>query len=108
MRQVIFEGHTFDVCDNERELKKEMFKRHGDKNDHEEYHHIFGRVGIMKLMPDNVIPIHKSYHIWQKSTSMRMRILFNDVVEQKISNPMYDRLNKLADHIKNKDVLYGK
>ena len=108
MRKVLFEGHWFQVCGNEAELKKETLKRYGVTRSNQELHHIFGRIGILKLMPDNVIPINANYHRMQKSLSIHTRIDFEDMVHKKIDILLYNRLGRLADFIKNRNVLFGK
>ena len=108
MRKVLFEGYWFNVCDNEAELKKEMLKRYGVVHPHQELHHIFGKIGILKLMPDNVIPINRFYHVMQKSSSVETREHFQYMVKNKVNSRLYDRLYDLADYIKNKNVLFGK
>ncbi len=108
MRKVLFEGHWFQVCDSETELKKEILKRYGVVHPHQGLHHIFGRIGILKLMPDNVIPINLFYHVMQKSINNVMREHFEDMIKQKVNSRLYSRLQKLADHIKNRNVLFGK
>ena len=108
MRKVLFEGHWFNVCDNEAELKKEILRRYGVVHPHQELHHIFGRVGILKLMPDNVIPINANYHRMQKSLDIKQRQIFEYMSRSKLDTGLAYRLEKLADYIKNKNVLFGK
>ena len=108
MRKVLYDGTWFKVCDNEAELRKEMLKRYGVVHLHQELHHIFGRIGILRLMPDNVIPINLFYHSMQKSGSTKMRVHFAEMIEHKIDPRLYARLLKLADYIKNRNVLFGK
>ena len=87
---------------------KEMLKRYGVVHPHQELHHIFGKIGILKLMPDNVIPINRFYHVMQKSSSVETREHFQYMVKNKVNSRLYDRLYDLADYIKNKNVLFGK
>ncbi len=108
MRKVLFEGHWFQVCDNEAELKKEILKKYGVVHPNQELHHIFGRVGILRLMPDNVIPINANYHRMQKAMNLKDRIIYEDMVHKKIDILTYNRLGRLALHIKNNNVLFGK
>ena len=108
MRKVLFEGYWFKVCKNETELKKEIIKVWGEIHPGQELHHIFGRVGILKLMPDNVMPVNSNYHRMQKSLDLKQRIVFQDMVSMKIDMLIYNRLSRLADYIKNINVLFGK
>ena len=108
MRKVLFEGHWFQVCDNEAELRKEMLRLYGVTRQDEELHHIFGRIGILRLMPGNVIPIKRFHHSMQKSGSIEMRGHFEDMIKYKVNSRLYYKLQKLADYIKNRNVLFGK
>ena len=108
MRKVLFEGYWFTVCKDESELKRKMVEIYGEKRPYEEYHHIFGRIGILKLVVENVIPINENYHRMQKAMKIKDRILFEDMVHRKIDILTYNRLGRMANYIKNINVLFGK
>ncbi len=108
MRKVLFEGHWFQVCDNEAELKKEILKKYGVVHPNQELHHIVGRVGILRLMPDNVVLLDSFYHKKQKSLDIKDRQTFEYMVKARLDTGLEHRLKKLADYIKNKNVLFGK
>lgn len=108
MRKVLFEDHWFVVCENETELKKELLKKHGVKHTNQEYHHIFGKIGILALMPDNIIPVTANFHRMQKASDVKQRKIFDDMVKIHVNKNSWERLKALANHIRNKNVLFGK
>ena len=69
-------------------------------------HHVQGRIGVMKMIVENNLPISPWIHGLQKSMNVQDRETFDMYVKHLVGDERWDSLKELGDYIKNINPLY--
>ncbi len=103
MREITFRTEKYYVAETMAELKKATHARHQPGF---QPHHIFGKVGIMRMVVENILYLSPWVHGMQKSTSVDDRNTFEMYVRNAIGDVQWEKLRELADYVKNENILY--
>lgn len=105
MKLINFRGNEFHLADTQAELKTTVKGLYFWEPLYQT-HHIFGRIGILKMLAENNLPVSPWVHGLQKSMDMEDRRTFDLYVQGLIGEEMWDSLEELAGYIKNQNPLY--
>ncbi len=103
MREITFRTKKYHIADGPTELKKET---QASYHPGFQMHHIFGRMGILKLTVENILYVSPWVHGMQKSLDMGDRNTFKMYVKNNIGEERWEDLKRLADYIKNQNPLF--
>ncbi len=105
MRIITFRTKQFHLAESKTELK-DAVKAMYFYDPVFQTHHIQGRIGIMKMLVENNLPLSPWIHGLQKSTSVQDRETFDMYVEHLIGDERWDSLKELGDYIKHQNPLF--
>ena len=103
MREITFRTHKYYVAETMAELKKATYASHQPGL---QPHHIFGKVGIMRMVVENILYLSPWVHGMQKSLSVDDRNTFEMYVRNVVGEVLWENLTELADYIKNINPLF--
>lgn len=69
-------------------------------------HHIQGKIGIMRMLVENILYVTVWIHGLQKSMNPHDRETFDMYVKNLIGDERWNNLKELGDYIKNQNPLY--
>lgn len=105
MRIIKFRTKEFHLAETKGELKQAVQAMYFYDPIYQT-HHVRGRIGIMKMLVENNLPVSPWVHGLQKSTNVRDRETFDMYVKHLIGEERWDSLKELGDYIKNQNPLY--
>lgn len=104
MKTFEYEGIEFHLAGSEAELKREIRKRTEFYGRNWHYHHVMGRIGILRLLVENVMLLDPWWHGKEKSIDSRQRYMLGKFIERKVGKVMYKVLMKIRDYYKYQDA----
>ena len=100
MKTFNYEGIEFHLASNEAEWKREIRKRTDYYETTWYYHHIQGRIGILRLLVENGVLLNEWWHGKEKSLDSKDRYALGKYIEHSITKTLYKVLMKIRDHYK--------
>ena len=106
MKIITFRTKEFHLAETKSELRQAVQAMYFYDLSSFQTHHVQGRIGIMKMLVENNLPISPWIHGLQKSTNVQDRETFDTYVKHLIGEERWDSLKELGDYIKNENILY--
>jgi len=104
MKTFEYEGIVFHLAETVAEWKREIRKKTEFYGKTWHYHHVMGRIGILRLLVENGVLIDPWWHGKEKSTDTNTRLAFGKYIQNIVGKTMYKVLMKIRDYYKYQDA----